>query len=390
MDELKSRFLSAIQANPELLTYKWAELEKRFGIPSTGRPGDRARKWWRNFEKRSVEYPGIAGTSFEIKVPEHMFKEGDSLGVPISEDVPSGLRVKSVWQVQGKGGEVKTLKSYEASGGAFEDSKKLLIEDMEAYSPVIKKYIRETEPGSYMLEIAIPDFHIGRVDMEEARKLFLESVQEIIDEVTKIYRLEKIVFPVGNDWLNTDTLDYTTTRGTKQFDVAPWYETFRYGWQILTEGILVASITAPVDVIIVQGNHDKARMFYIGDVLSAYFKNNENVTVDNTISSFKFCRYGQSLIMYEHGELKPADYPLILADERKKDWAETKFREVHLGHFHKEMTLDEYRGVKVRHLPSLSSENLWEKERGYNHLRQAQGLVWHKEKGLRNIFYLSA
>jgi hypothetical protein len=377
MEVLKNQFLTAIQADPSLLRYKWAELEKMFNIPSTRRPGDRARKWWRNLENSGKRML----TSEDIYTPE------DSLGIPIEEPTPSGLKVKSVWQVQGKGGEVKTLKSYEATGNPFEESKALLLKDLEAFSPKVKLSHVEPIKDGHMLEIAIPDFHIGRLSIEESRELFLSALSEILVEAAVRYPISKIVFPVGNDWLNTDTLDYTTTRGTKQFDVNPWYETFRYGWQILAEGILIAANLAPVDVIVVQGNHDKARMFYIGDVLAAYFRNNDNVTVDNTVSSFKFTRFGQTLIMYEHGELKPSDYPLILADERKEDWAQTKYREVHLGHFHKEMTLDEYRGVKVRHLPSLSSENLWEKERGYNHLRQAQGLLWNADRGLRTTFY---
>ena len=35
--------------------------------------------------------------------------------------------------------------------------------------------------------------------------------------------------------------------------------------------------TAPVDVIVVQGNHDYERMFYAGEYLRAFFKNDERV-----------------------------------------------------------------------------------------------------------------
>ena len=34
---------------------------------------------------------------------------------------------------------------------------------------------------------------------------------------------------------------------------------------------------APVDIVIVQGNHDFERMFYAGEVLSAWFKNDKDV-----------------------------------------------------------------------------------------------------------------
>lgn len=379
MDSLKDKFISAIRENPSLLQYKWAELERRFKIPATGRPGDRARKWWRAYEKSLETAFVFSGPAFEPAVT----------GVPVDEPTPNGLKVKSVWEVQGKNGEVKVLKSYTAESIATQEFRETLIKDLQEFSPKVELKHDTSSREGHMLEIAIPDFHIGRIGIEQAREQFLAALQHLLTEAVYRYNVTRIVFPVGNDWLNTDNLDYATTRGTKQFDVSPWYETFRYGWRILVEAINLASEIAPVDVIVVQGNHDKSKMFYIGDVLMAYFANDFNVSVDNSFNPFKFYRFGNSLIMYEHGELKPSDYPLILADERKKDWAETKFREVHLGHFHKEMTLDEYRGVKVRFLPSLSSESLWEKEKGYNHTKQAQALLWSPENGLRTTFYYS-
>ena len=34
---------------------------------------------------------------------------------------------------------------------------------------------------------------------------------------------------------------------------------------------------APVDVVVVQGNHDFERMFYVGEVLDAMYHKNKNV-----------------------------------------------------------------------------------------------------------------
>lgn len=134
--------------------------------------------------------------------------------------------------------------------------------------------------------------------------------------------------------------------------------------------------------------HGNSKMFYVGDVVDAWFHNNDNVIVNNNMHPFKFHHYGNNLIMYEHGELKTQDYPLIMATEVPRLFAETKYREVHCGHFHKEM-LNEFRGVKVRYLPSIAPNSQWEKKSGYKHLRAAQGLVWHQRDGLVSIHQIN-
>ena len=373
MEELKKQFISALVESPELLNYKWAELERRFGIPPTGREGDRARKWWKSFEKSLNGFSKFEEE--EVRVDEK----------------PVGLKVKSVWQVQGKGGEIKTLYSYQPQAIDNQEFRDKLVEDLSKFSPIVKQetgYLEETTVNN-LLEIAIPDFHIGRLSHEEASKLFFSAINYFIATVkSSNIVVDKIVFPVGNDWLNSDNLDYATTKGTPQFDVSPWYETFRYGWQALATAASMLSQVAPVSIVVVPGNHDRSRMFYIGDVLAAYFKNSEKVSVDNRIDTYKTYRFGQNLIMYHHGDkIGARNYALILADEAGKDWGETKFREVHVGHFHKEMILDEQRGVKVRHLPSLAKENQYERSEGYRHIAQAQALVWNFSRGLTNILH---
>lgn len=368
LNQTKERFLSAIQDNPQLLdSYTWKELEEKFRIPQTSRPGDRARKWYKRAQKQKNR-PQSRRNIVQAK----------------SEDV--NLKLKSKWQAQTKEGVV-WMESYEKEKEeafdpeVFRDS---LLDDMKKFSP--KKFKESPkEVGEVMIEFAIPDFHIGRVPVEEAKELFKEVVQDFAQRASTIHKIEKIVFPIGNDWLNTDNSAYQTTRGTQQFDVDSWETTFRYGWQILVEAIEYLAEIAPVDVIVVAGNHDRNRMFYIGDVVSAWFNKHEDVTVDNSTNEFKFTSYGDNLIMYEHGELKPFMYPVIMADEQPHKWAASKFREVHTGHFHKEMVLDEIRRVKVRFLPSIAKNSKWEKQRGYKNLKQSQLLVWHKTEGLIDI-----
>ena len=91
--------------------------------------------------------------------------------------------------------------------------------------------------------------------------------------------------------------------------------------------------------------------FYAGEVLSAWFKNDQNVVVDNGLESRKYYEYGTNMIMFTHGDKeKAAQMPLKMPTEQPMMFARTKFREVHCGHLHKEM-VNEYRGIKVRFIP---------------------------------------
>jgi hypothetical protein len=104
----------------------------------------------------------------------------------------------------------------------------------------------------------------------------------------------------------------------------------------------------------------------------------------------KYHRYGDVLLGYTHGDMEPVQsLPLIMADECP-DWSKTRIREWHIGHLHKSkefamLTLDESRGIRVRHLPSLSGPDAWHTAKGYRSLKQADAFVWHRTLGLRDI-----
>jgi len=174
----------------------------------------------------------------------------------------------------------------------------------------------------------------------------------------------------------------TTTKGTPQDESAGWKETFRGYWKLMVKAIDYLKVIAPVDVIVVSGNHDYERMYYAGDVLSGWFRNDENVTVNNNNEPRKYYSYGNSMLMFTHGDNeKPAEMPLIMATEEPQMFAASKFREVHCGHFHKEM-VNEYRGVKVRFIPSICPNDEWHKKMGYQAARTGQAYIWSKTRGL--------
>lgn len=289
------------------------------------------------------------------------------------------LKLKSRWSIGSKWGE-----SYVAvKDGEFnqEEFRKQLIKDIAEFSPKVSKIEWKQKSNPVALEISLPDLHVGKGSQDDLEKNFFASLYSLIEKA-KGYEIDEIMLPVGNDLLNSEGITRATTKGTPQTDSLHWAESFTRAWKMLVKAIDYLSTIAPVKVYNIYGNHDLSRCYYAGDVLSAYFKDNANVKIDNEFKAFKFYEYGNSAIMLNHGDnVKPAEYPLVFATEFPELFARCKYREVHLGHVHKER-VDEYRGVKVRFLASICSNDEWHEFAGYSAMRNAQAFIWDKKTGL--------
>jgi len=186
------------------------------------------------------------------------------------------------------------------------------------------------------------------------------------------------------------TKTFQTTAGTTVDSDSRWQKMFLRGCELLTDAVTNLSQICPVDIVVISGNHDYLSTQYLGYYLQAWFRNNKNVKIDNAPTSRKYYRYGQNLIGFDHGkEVKGENLPLIMATERKSDWGETKYKEVQIGHFHRE-NLKELHGVKVRILPSLCSADSWHGKKGFvGNVRSAEGLLFNKNGGLEAIYYFN-
>ena len=244
------------------------------------------------------------------------------------------------------------------------------------------QYEESDDPVAY--EISLPDIHYGKLHnytLDEVEDQFMGAIIDLVRKAEGL-SIEKFILPIGNDGMNSEGMRMSTTKGTPQQDNAGWKTTFTGYWNLMVIAINYLKDIAPVDVIVISGNHDFERMFYAGDVISGWFRNDANVTVDNTSSSRKYYEYGSNMLMFTHGDKeKTADMPLIMATEQPEMFARTTSREVHCGHLHKEM-VNEYRGIKVRFLPSICPNDEWHKQMGYEAKRTGQAYIWNKQRGL--------
>ena len=292
--------------------------------------------------------------------------------------------VKSVKHWQAANGDYRFSVVTKENGFDLKQFKKEFFEEMKQYIPevAVPNYnLKQGSPVAY--EISLPDFHygkIGPISQEDNNLDFMNTVKELHRKAEGL-NIERFILPIGNDGLNSEGYSRATTKGTPQHDAEEWQQTFRGYGKLLVKAIDYLSAFAPVDVIVVQGNHDFERMFYIGEVIESWYRNYKPVTVYNSYESRKYYKYGNNMLMFTHGDKeKPADMPLLMATEMPTMFAECEHREVHCGHQHREI-VNTYQGVKVRFLPSIATHDAWHKMMGYHSKREAQAYIWNKEKG---------
>jgi len=275
-----------------------------------------------------------------------------------------------------------------------------MIEDAKKYAPVYKALNYPDRPDGFLGEIDIFDIHFGRLTWEEesggnydikiAKKIVLDTLERLLQQLA-FYPLSKILLPIGNDFFNCDNKDNTTTRGTPQQEDTRWQKTFKAGRETLVEMIDLCQNVAPVDVLVIPGNHDQQRSYYLGDSLYSWYHACPNVTIDNRATQRKYYQYWDNLIGFTHGsEERLEKLPFLMAEEQPKLWATTKHREWHTGDKHHikdfDLKTDEGIGMTIRILSSLAQHDAWTFNSGYKSKRAAQAFLWSQHEGLSAQF----
>lgn len=264
---------------------------------------------------------------------------------------------------------------------------------------VLPKSPRKPKEGSssLMYEISIPDLHLSKLcwgkesgedyNINIAADVFREAVENLLSRVD-LEKLDKVLLPVGNDFFNSEGLSGATTRGTRQDDDSRWQKSFSVGCSLISDTVEKIADKTNIEVVLVSGNHDYERVYYLGEYLKAFFRNDERVKINNNPTARKYVEFGENLILFTHGNNeKQADLPMLMATEHP-NFSKCKFRTAHLGHLHQERVKETY-GVSVKILPSLCPADAWHSEKGYvKNKRSAIGFLYDAKNGeIANYYF---
>ena len=130
------------------------------------------------------------------------------------------------------------------------------------------------------------------------------------------------------------------------------------------------------------GNHDPHSYLMLAMSLNAYYSNDERVEVPVDPSMFSFLRFGKCLFASTHGHgPKMNDLGMIMAGDRKEEWALTDHRVWFIGHFHHRKIQEDYTGCTVEIARTLAGSDQWHHAKGYRSAKDIQAIVYHREHG---------
>lgn len=264
--------------------------------------------------------------------------------------------------------------------------------------PELPKRKHDWGNADYLLELPIMDVHLGKLswgeetrggdyDLHIASDLYKDTVGELIDKVTlSNYPVARVVFPIGQDFFHFDNPWVQTTGGTQLDSDTRWQKMYRTGIDLLLWAVEQCRMMAPVDVVWVPGNHDQMLSYTAVLTLKHFYSANDDVTVDSSPTPRKYYRWGKNLIGYAHGREEGKRINTLMQLEAPVDWAETEYREWHMGDLHHEAAKEEG-GIMFRLISSITSPDAWHAQKGYGGaLRKASAYVWDKDNGLDAIF----
>lgn len=319
------------------------------------------------------------------------------------------------------GSEEDATRNFYRVKGAFEPKESVmeardeilaLIKEAKKEAPKARE-IKRPKNKRRSKRLAIPslaDIHIDKLAIgrvtggKDAGFLSQKEIAEraLCGIMEKLARdpIDEIWFPIGHDLFNDDFRRDkipATTRGTPQQSELDWRETYRETrrWLCRMTTSLLAEI-APVKVIIVPGNHDESKCFYLGDCLEVWAENDPNVTVDNSDAFRKYYEWGNCLFGMVHS-IRAADANAVMSQEAAHLWRERQYREWLIGHMHqakntsirvRPVDLDrQVDGLFVRTLPALSANDEWHAQNCYvGGIPSGLGLSYDSRTGLECVF----
>ena len=264
---------------------------------------------------------------------------------------------------------------------------------LENYKPnniTITKENYSVEKDYVDVELSISDYHLakrtvdGDNDVASRALRYVNVAQSLIDKVKANYNINNVVLPISNDFFHTDNYQHQTTNGTPQDTIMDYSEEYELGFAVLVDTInRLRQIANNVTVVLVQGNHDRTKSFYLAHALDIFFRDELDVEFIREHSVVKGLTLGNTFIGWHHGNCKIEDLPLLFATHPKysHQFCDAVYREVHTGDKHHYMA-KEVKGVRIQQMPSLSGTDRWHLDNNYVHsVRAALALVYDRNLG---------
>lgn len=346
------------------------------------------------FEVTSIS-TGLDGTGFADKQWLQAKPEGLSTE-EIQEAIPAGHRLKGVSTLVGGSGQV-VAQWIKTNVDKNEIDPVVVLR--EAFAEGVPLSTVGSYPNDYRDEdllaiIPVGDPHFGMLackaetgdtfNLEIAERNMLVAAAHLIDCAPNA--AQALIIWIGDN-VHSDGQANTTTKGTRVDVDSRTSKMLGVTIRAFKKTIYMAKEKfGKVHVIVERGNHDELLSMVIALALGEHFEGDQDVFIDMSPEFYHWFRFGQNLIGTHHGDrAKPMDLMAVMANDRAKDWGDTKHRRFYCGHIHHEV-VKEVPGVVVEYLRTLAPSDAWHRAQGYRSGHDLRLDVIHREYGMINRF----
>lgn len=251
-----------------------------------------------------------------------------------------------------------------------------------------------------LMEIAPIELHIGKMankietgenyDLKIAKKRFFDIFEEIYHK-QEIEKCGRCVVIIGSDFFNSESDNCTSKDKIPQQNDTRYIKLFHEGIKMYVQALLtLRGLFNKVDVMLCAGNHARAMETFLYMALEQRFVNDEVVHFIENYRLTQVYQFGKCAIFYNHGDANLKQTIASIPAEFDEVWGTHPYRELHLGHLHKEVTVDENGGMITRRIGSPCGTDAWHySNRFVGAIKKHQIFIWDKNSGLRDLHYIT-
>ena len=262
-----------------------------------------------------------------------------------------------------------------------------LKSDIEPTKPV--KLKSTSHAPNLCNQYTITDYHLGMMawgeetgadwDLAIAEKLLIDWFGAAIAQSPKA---ETAVLAQLGDFLHWDGMDAVTPASKHVLDADTRFSKLvRTAVRVLRKVINMMLEKYPkVHIVMAEGNHDLASSVWLREMFSAFYENEDRLTVDTNPDPYYCYEHGQTMLFYHHGHKKKfGQIASTFVSKFKHQYGRSKNCYAHTGHLHFDkietglMTLEQHQ--------TLAAKDAYASRGGWNSGRSASVITYHKQHG---------
>lgn len=239
--------------------------------------------------------------------------------------------------------------------------------------------------------VQIGDAHLGMLahaaevgenfDLKIAERELCAAIGMLIDELPNCERL--VINDLG-DFTHYENFSGTTEASGHALDYDSRFPKMIRVYSRVMRYIVDKALTKArhVDVIVNQGNHSRTNDIWMAELLRVCYGHTDRVHVLNNESVFIAYRMGNTLVMTHHSDkCKPQRLAHVMTTDFRKDYGETEFHYIDVGHVHHGMVMKEHPGIFVESFNHLAAADKWAHDNGYRNRKSITIVLRSREFG---------